>query len=489
MKVLMIGMDGASVETFQRGWTPYISKLFSEGKDLGLKTDLYSRGWLEIATGEHSSTTSAMYDRPKCDGTHDWRESFKISDIPGFGDGVKPIWQRLNERGHRVGIMNLPTSFPAPKVDGFFVSGGGGGGKVVRYPTPELCFPQSILPDLLDGGYIVDERIAQLVIENKLTDPSDIFDRLAHKNAMRTNAFINLSKKFAIDFGFVIYKTSSVLAEGFVQVDWHKQLMSDMSVDMDLLEAIKKYYKRFDAEVEKLHKAFPNAEIMFVADHGMTRRTHSVNPNRFLNSHGYQCDNRVSTIVIGAMSLLKKALPFWIKKTLKRNKGIDQFTANTVGFDSADTLAFCRTFGDWRYGIYINDVKRFGGPVSPADIQDIANRIVCQFNEDPIVVEHGMRAMISSSSQVNRATESGWFPDIVIDVPDGYLITDRTQNFVEAYKVPSNYSALGSVLKGDIASIKSTTPVTFNCGKSRSKVGSSNSQLLDIYKIVDSKFA
>jgi len=60
MKVLLIGMDGAHIDVFKRGWTPFISSLIEEGNQLNIKNDLLSRGWLEIATGEHASKTGAM---------------------------------------------------------------------------------------------------------------------------------------------------------------------------------------------------------------------------------------------------------------------------------------------------------------------------------------------------------------------------------------------------------------------------------------------
>jgi predicted AlkP superfamily phosphohydrolase/phosphomutase len=488
MKVLLIGMDGASKNTFERGWTPYISQLLTDGKDLGLRTDLYSRGWLEIATGKHSSKTTAVYDGPKCNGSLEWSEQFKINDIPGLGESVKPIWQQLNEKGYRVGVMNLPTTFPAPAVDGFFVSGGGGGGPVVDKPVPELCFPKSIVNDLLEEEYIVDERVTQLVVEKKLSSSNEIYKRLANKNDKRTNSFIRLSKKFQVDFGFIVYKTSSVLAESLVQVDWHKYLNGDNTADKELLLAIENYYKKFDLEIEKLHKAFPSAMLIFVADHGMIRRTHSVNPNRFLVSRGFQVENIVNNSVVTVFNSLKRLLPFRLKKFLKKRSGINRLATNSVSFDSSKTQAFCRTFGDWRYGIYINDEKRFGGPVKVEDIAGIAMRIVNKFNSYLSVSEHAITVKINDFTEARNNQSPSWLPDIFIDVPDGYLITDKTQEIIEDYNAPRDTSGFGAVLRGEMTSIKSTKPLTACYGNDLSEVGLSCTQLVDIYQIIDSAF-
>ena len=195
MKVLLIGMDGAHIDVFKRGWTPFISSLIEKGNQLNIKNDLLSRGWLEIATGKHASITGAMYDNPKINKTHKWNLKFSINDIPGLGIDIKPIWQVLNEKGYRVGVMNLPTVFPSPKVDGFFVSGGGGGAPVVEQAIPELCYPKEILNILKKNDYIVDERTVQLVVDKKLDTPDLIMGELANKNSKRTKSFIELANE------------------------------------------------------------------------------------------------------------------------------------------------------------------------------------------------------------------------------------------------------------------------------------------------------
>ncbi len=488
MKLLMIGMDGASRQAFERGWTPYISELMKKGRDLAMKTDLYSRGWLEIATAEHSRVTGAMYDRPKCNGTLEWQEQFKIGDIPGLGEAIKPIWQSLNEQGASVGIMNLPTTFPAPEVDGFFVSGGGGGGGVSSAPEEDQCFPRSIHRGLIKEGYIVDERIVQFVVEKKMSSPKEIFERLAHKNQRRTRSFIRLANEFNIDFGFVVYKTSSVLAENFVQVDWFRRC-SGLEADDELLRVLESYYREFDSEVKKLHEAFPETDLLFVADHGMARRTHSVNPNVFLEKSGYQVRGSSSSWKFELVKYSKKVLPFWLKMALKKQGKIKAVTSNVVPFDSSLTRAFARTFGDWRYGVYVNDKDRFGGPVDKNKVQELLHELVEKFNSEPSLQAHGITARLGVELCPRKDCDSPWFPDLVLDMPDGYLVTDKSRGFIEEYKVPEDFNALGAILRGDIVSIKSTTPATVYCPSEKSNIDLSKKRfdkLVDVENLINS---
>ena len=93
MKYFLIGIDGAQEELFFRFNLPFIQKNLSKGVNISLEEDLISRGWSEICTGVYASVSAAFYERT------------------------------LN--GYSVGIMNVPTTNIAPKVNSFFVSGGG----------------------------------------------------------------------------------------------------------------------------------------------------------------------------------------------------------------------------------------------------------------------------------------------------------------------------------------------------------------------------
>ncbi len=461
MKVLLVGMDGAHIDVFKRGWTPFISSLIEKGNQFNIKNDLISRGWLEIATGKHASITGAMYDNPKIDGTHAWNYKFSLNDIPAINKDVKPIWQVLNEEGYRVGVMNLPTVFPAPKVDGFFVSGGGGGAPVVEQAIAELCYPDEILHILERNDYIVDERTVQLVVDKKLNTPDLIMSELACKNTKRTKSFIELAKKYDIDFGFVIYKTSSVTAETLVVPEWKKYINGENNIDNETIEALKSYYKKFDEEIKRLYEKFPNVEIIFTSDHGTIARTHTVNLNKFLQNNGYQFTKASNNIRKLVIEKLKKIIPFSLKVQLQKISTIKQSVGTVSIFDTENSLAFSHTKNDWTHGIFINDEDRFGGPVDSKNINKIKNEIIEKFNAQSEVKEHKLHAYSIKEDMKNSVD---FFPDIIIDLPSGYLTNNASESFIREFERPKGISSLSSILRGDIISIKSHEPIAVDCG-------------------------
>jgi predicted AlkP superfamily phosphohydrolase/phosphomutase len=488
MKVLLVGMDGAHIDVFKRGWTPFISSLIEKGNQFNINNDLIGRGWSEIITGKHASITGAMYDNPKINSSYDWNFKFKLGDIPGIHKDIKPIWQVLNENGYSVGVMNPPTVFPAPKVNGFFVSGGGGGGgSVVEKPTSELCYPDEVLSILESNDYIVDERIVQLVIEKGLNTPDLIFNEMAHKNSKRTTSFIELVKKYKVDFGFVVYKTSSVLAETILAPEYKKFVNKQENIDYETINALERYYKKFDSEIQKLHESFPNSEIVFVSDHGTIARTHTVNLNVFLQQKRLQFSKIGGGSRKFIIESLKKITPFFLKNQLKKITSIKKNVDAVSIFDADRSLAFSHTKNDWNHGIYINDSERFGGPVESKDIARLEKQIIMNFNSNSEAIKHNLFAY---SIKENVKNTVDFFPDILIDMPSGYLTSNTINEFIKEFVRPKGVTSLSSVLRGDIIAIKSHEPLAVDCGHwdADDKEHYDSKDLTIIYDLVLRKF-
>ncbi len=456
MRALMIGMDGVQAETFKRGWTPYISSLIEKGDHLQLKEDLISRGWDEILTGQHAMTTGALYDRAALNGTHEWSTKFKVNDIPGLGTKVKPIWQVLNERGYRVGIMNVPTTSPAPAVDGFFVSGGGGGTAVMQDVAADQCHPKEIVPVLNNMGYIPDERPPSLFGEKKLYKPKDLFSRLEEMVKKRTQAFIKLSKNYNINFGFIVYR-SSVMAEIFCLPELERQLRNPKEVDRELLGAIKHFYQLLDKQVELLVESFSDTEVVLVSDHAMTVTQWHVNINTFLREQGFQKTSSGSNGIYKFVNYLKSITPVSLRTKLGKISKVRKAYVGVKPFDAKNSMAFCMVMGDWVHGIFINDRKRFGGPVPESEIHELSEKIAQAFNSYHECIEHGLFARIKSD--VNKDS-SPYIQDVILDLPDGYLTTNVSQPFIAKYKMPEGPQDFASVVKGPALCSKARLPLS-----------------------------
>lgn len=456
MKVLTIGMDGASHDTFDRGWTPFISNLLQRGENFKPINDLMSRGWVEIASGKHGVKTGALYDYPKCDGSYDWSTKYSLSLLEKYDLAGEWFWNYFNERGHTVGILNLPTTFPAPVVKGFIVSGGGGGAPVVTVPSEELVYPKSLLKTLLEKGYIVDERIYQLALDGGITNVSQIIERLKIKNQKRVETLIRLVKDSPVSIGFITFKTSSVMVETLIQVDLQKKKIGE-NYDTNLIEATKDYYEHFDNLIKMLVDDInPNAMI-FISDHGMTLTQYKFNPNKVLQNLKFQSIRTSDTHKRKAQSFARNFIPARFKRFIKKTLSNQMGNVTPIFFDPNSTIAFCRTFGDWRSGIYINDSLRFRGPVEYQNITVVANKVCAELNKVLKKYPVYIRAKISIKDANSKGSKQ--FPDIIFEAANGILFDDKIDNELIKYKCPKNYDALKGFLQTRMSAVKSNKPI------------------------------
>ena len=429
MKLLMIGMDGVQQATFKRGWTPFIESLISGGAALNLEEDLISRGWAEIFTGRHATETGTLYERPVLDGTYVWTDKCRLDGIPGLGAAIKPLWQVLNERGYRVGIMNVPTTNPAPQVDGFFVSGGGGGRGVQQTVAPEQCYPVEIKTTLDEMQYIVDERLGSLLREKGLFEPEGYFSQLSAMTERRTGSFIRLGKELNIDFGFLVYR-SSVMAEQVLLPELRRQERGE-PVNQELLDAGAEFFRQLDSHVESLVEAFPEAEVVLVSDHSTAAREYTVNFNALLRELGYQQQPRARRGGFHLIRRLRKALPSrWVRR-VKQVQGAQRMYRSFASFDPRQTQAFNVSHAAAAHGIYINDESRFGGPVSQAEKANLCERIIADFNQHPEVQRHQMRAFLPA---VPEGDFRQAYPDIFVRMPEGYMPFNEYPVFVKEFE-------------------------------------------------------
>ena len=59
------------------------------------------------------------------DGSYTVSSEYKLLVELKVNTNFMPLWDAQNANGHSVGVMNVPTTNIAPKVNSFFVSGGG----------------------------------------------------------------------------------------------------------------------------------------------------------------------------------------------------------------------------------------------------------------------------------------------------------------------------------------------------------------------------
>ena len=192
-KVLIIGLDGATPELVDR-WVeenklPYLKQIMQHGvygKLRSVYPPISPAAWTTFATG-YNPGKHGVYDFRDYDNTRYSCFADTIVDSNSFAG--KTIWDIVGAAGQKVGVITVPVTYPAWKVNGFMVSG---------YPTPDAAKSFAYPAEL-------GERIPPLSEDSsffKSASNSEVLKELIRITNLRTDVSIDELRKD--DFGLFI---------------------------------------------------------------------------------------------------------------------------------------------------------------------------------------------------------------------------------------------------------------------------------------------
>lgn len=142
-KVLVIGIDGATPELIERwvedGTLPNLKQIMQRGiygKLRSVYPPISAAAWTTFATG-YNPGKHGVYDFRDYDNTRYSCFAETIVDSNTFAG--KTIWDIVGAAGQKVGVVAVPVTYPAWKVNGFMISG---------YPTPDESKSYTYPPEL-----------------------------------------------------------------------------------------------------------------------------------------------------------------------------------------------------------------------------------------------------------------------------------------------------------------------------------------------------
>jgi predicted AlkP superfamily phosphohydrolase/phosphomutase len=263
-KVVIIGLDGAPFGVIQRlaeeDILPNIKKLIEEGAFGPLMSSYLPEtpiAWTSIVTGKNAGKH----------GVYDWGEraegSYDIGVSLSHSCKEPPLWEIIGEEGKKVGIFNVPLTYPPKPLNGFLVSG-------FDTPSTKVCFtyPDSLSDEIRSQikDYVLAEREAYTRGKER-SYVDDILYVLEKKEA----AALYLIDRYDVDFSLYVFmeidhlhhKLWRLLEEGSEE---GRRLFQEVYQKMD--ETVGKIVNRFDEETTFIlvsdHGAGPLEGIMFI---------------------------------------------------------------------------------------------------------------------------------------------------------------------------------------------------------------------------------
>ncbi len=381
-KVVIIGLDGASFSLImpwiKEGKLPVLSKLIQEGVSGNLKSTIpinSAAAWSSFITGKN----------PGKHGIFDFRyhigNSYDIKFINSLRRRGKSLWKILCEHGKKVGIFNVPITYPPEEVNGFMISG-----LTAPEVNEKIFYPQELFKEVISkvGTFTIKPFAMDYIRLNRIDGIFEDMNSVVDQHFKVAN-YLFQSK--AWDFFCMVFGTTDHVQHFFWQHMDPNHPFHNPSQSALYGECIFKIYKKIDAMIGSLiEKLDNNTTVLILSDHGAgANGDRALYLNNWLAQEGFLTYKDNTKTNNGRFDFLKNIILFAKKRIPRKYKnklmGIPWLKSKveTIYSDSRIDWPRTRAFSDDNDGlIWINlKGREFKGTVKDGkEYEDLRNKII-----------------------------------------------------------------------------------------------------------------
>jgi len=277
-RVVVLGLDGASFDVLlplmERNLLPNLSRIVNEGVWGALESTIppyTAQAWVAMATG-------------KGQGKHGVLDFWKTpSDRAGgaIADSTlirsETLWSILSRHGKRVGIVNVPMTYPPSKVNGYLVSG---------FMTPagrsDYTYPSELRSRILEvvGEYEPDPY-------DPVSPSQGLLEQCLHWVRKKEEANQSLMREYPWDFFMNVVQALDQIQHFFWSCldDSHPRHSAKRTAEY--MPLIEECYKLVDSIVgQRLSLLDERTNLFVISDHGFGPAHTWFQVNKFLSELG-----------------------------------------------------------------------------------------------------------------------------------------------------------------------------------------------------------
>lgn len=279
-KVFVIGVDGATFDLIDpwiaEGRLPTFAKLLAGGARGPLESTVIPNsfpGWTSCTTGVNPAK-HGIFNALIRKSLNDYR----MSVVNARDIRYERIWQLLSRDGMRVGVVNVPCSYPPVPVNGFLI-----GGMLSPSLESDFTYPAGLIDEVVEhtGEYIID-------LKTKHMPREQMRDELLRSVDVRADAMEYLLRTRDLDFAMLVF-TETDRAQHYFWADmdethpaWNAQRCARFG------DTIRRVYERVDHQIGRLLESVGSeTQVYIVSDHGFGPQPHYVYVNRWLMQTGH----------------------------------------------------------------------------------------------------------------------------------------------------------------------------------------------------------
>jgi predicted AlkP superfamily phosphohydrolase/phosphomutase len=366
-RTLIIGLDGATLTLIaplvRAGYLPALGRLMTQGiySHVQAWPNMNSEaGWTSLVTGYNPGQHSIYHLAKRTQCKDRWRP------VTAADRKKDPFWCLLSAAGQRVGIINVPLSYPADPINGFML----GGMHTPGIHSPGFAHPPELCDELRRQGidYVIDvPNLEDLCYR----DPQRALREAQHMVDARSRTVLHLMKTHPWDVLLAVFAVTDILQHFF----WPDE---GSPVENDAWTPVRRIYQQIDSFLsEALALIDENTTVLVVSDHGF-------GPAHFgqqcLNQlfaqlgllHYYQYERRLKSQLLKNLLLYgRRVIPYWLQDPLvrvfPRLHGQALHESKFSGIDWSHTQVFAHPYGGQ---VYINLEGREKEGIVPAEEYD-----------------------------------------------------------------------------------------------------------------------
>jgi len=447
VKVIILGIDGATWDLLRpwsdEGGLPDLARVLEGGAHGKLRSTIppYSaQAWVSMMTGK-SPAKHGVVDFFEQDAGRKRRGYASSTLIDG-----EAIWDTLGRHSKRVGIVNVPLTYPPLPVNGYMVSG---------FMTPkgrdDYTYPRELREEILGltGEYDPDPW-------DPLT-PSEDLGSFVHWLDIAEQAARYLEEKHSTDFFISVIQVLDQLQHLFWDALASKEARREPQMQR-LWPLIASCYKTMDEAIgHRLDRLDEDTTLFLVSDHGFQAVNTWFNANRWLAEQGFlrfsQDQMGWTKSTLARIGLTRENIKAFIRRVdrqgLRRHVG--RLTRATISRKLGETLALPI---DWSQtvaysgtrtseGIYINVKGREPhGIVEPGtEYEEIRTQVMERLAAlvDPNTGQPVVSA-VYRREDVHAGEHLELMPDIFFSLDSKpYLVSDSTTTTQVFDPIPKDY--------------------------------------------------
>jgi len=300
-KVIVIGLDGATFNVLnpmmEKGIMPNLKKLIKKG--IFGEIDTYvtgmGQGWVSFMTGKDPVKHGIFY----------WTLS---KGVTSSFIKDKTLWDILSDYGKKVGLINVPYTYPPKQINGFLISGLGGG--VLPSTKVVFTYPQELYSEILREVGKYERGWITLDYE----DPFKFVNKIIQVTKLRIKTAKYLYKKYDCDFFMIVFRGMDAIQHRLWNYIDFKFTSED---DIKVVNLIQSYYNLVDSYIGMIIKQNPDKNIFIISDHGFVPSKAIVYLNEFLAQKGYLVKNEPKVnLKLKVLEIAKMLLGAYYKKFL-----------------------------------------------------------------------------------------------------------------------------------------------------------------------------